>query len=211
MTSNRAQREEWANTWTHGWGLVLSIVASIALFIKVGSSGTAGQLVGAFAYTFSLMLMFTTSCLMHRLPEGTKKERYIMYDHMAIYICIAGTYTPFLLLKIGTFASAALLIAIWIVTIAGVVWKRYYTGRFILLSTLIYLVMGWSVVFIWDHLAVALSIEGVRWLLSGGIAYTIGIIFFLWRALVYHHAIWHVLIVIGAACHYVCMWKYVFT
>lgn len=206
----REWREEKANTWSHAMGLACSIVGSLFLLLKVSGAIDWKTWLGVLSYTGSLVLMFTTSTLMHALPSGEKKERYIKYDHMAIYICIAGTYTPFLLLNMNTANSLVLLLAIWIAACIGVVWKYYYTGRYVILSTCIYLFLGWSAVFVWEPLQDSLTGAGLGWLLAGGAAYSIGTIFFLWKKIMYHHAIWHVFVMLGAACHYVCIWNYVF-
>lgn len=211
MDAERRQRqEEQANTWTHLVGLVCSVIGSILLLTKVLPTYDWRSLLGVLTYASSLMLMFTTSTLMHSLPEGEKKERYIKYDHMAIYLCIAGTYTPFLMITVQTEHSMLLLAGIWVCAGIGVLWKYYFTGRYVIWSTLIYLLLGWSALWVWGPLQDSLTGAGLVWLLAGGAAYSIGTIFFLWRKLMHHHAIWHVFVILGAACHYVCMWQYVF-
>lgn len=199
-------KEEQLNVITHGYGALLSVLAFILLLYVAISHGEVWRIVGTAIYGSSLVLMFTISTIMHILPPGEAKKRFVMYDHMSIYIFIAGTYTPFLLVVMRNTTGYTALALIWLLALAGILYKRTFTGRYMWFSTLWYLIMGWGVAFLWNDLANVLGPTGLWLLLIGGISYTLGIIFFVWETLKYHHGIWHIFVLAGAALHYGCIY-----
>ena len=169
--------------------------------------GTSWHLLGSIIYGATLVTMFTTSMIMHSLPDGERKKRFTMYDHMSIYAFIAGSYTPFLLVAMRGETRWQIFGLIWGTAVAGIIYKRFYTGRYMWISTVGYLVMGWFVATLWDDLYAVLDAAGLYLLLGGGVCYTAGIVFFVWERLPYHHAIWHVFVLAGAALHFGCVYK----
>ncbi|MGZ9584673.1 PAQR family membrane homeostasis protein TrhA [Paenibacillus marinisediminis] len=200
------RNEERMNVITHGFGVLLSLAGFAALIHAAWKQDKAWYLAGVIIYGLTLIMMFAVSTMMHSLPEGNRKIKFVIFDHMSIYIFIAGTYTPFLLIAVGERKGLYLLGLIWGAAAAGIIYKKFYTGRYMWLSTLGYLVMGWFVAVLWNDLSSALGVTGLYMLLAGGICYTAGIVFFVWERLPYHHAIWHLFVLAGAALHYGCVY-----
>jgi hemolysin III len=199
----RHLREEIANALSHGLGVVLGLLGGGALIALAAVSGSTAQLVGAIVFVVSLVLLYTASTLYHAIPHPVAKRRLKVFDHCAIYVLIAGTYTPFLLTSLRPHGGLWMLGLIWTLAAAGVVYKLFYTGRFKGLSTLIYLAMGWLVVIGGKPFMSALGTDTLSWLLAGGIAYSVGTLFYLSRRLPYAHAIWHAFVLLGSVCHFV--------
>lgn len=206
VQKNDISKEEQLNVITHGYGALISVLAFILLLYVAIQQGGVWHIMGTAIYGCSLMLMFTISTIMHALPPGKTKKRFVMYDHMSIYIFIAGTYTPFLLIAMRNTTGYAVLALIWILASVGILYKRTFTGRHMWFSTITYLMMGWGVAFLWNDLYVVLGPTGLWLLLTGGITYTVGILFFVWEKLRYHHGIWHIFVLAGAALHYGCIY-----
>ncbi|EHQ62352.1 hemolysin III family channel protein [Paenibacillus dendritiformis C454] len=203
------RRDERASAYTHGIGMVCSLGA-LALLVEAGiSHGTVWHIVSAGVYGLTLVMMFAISTIMHSTPEGERKAWLTMADHMSIYVFIGGNYTPFLLVYMRNEFGWKLLGAIWGTAIAGIIVKRYYTGRYMWISTIGYLAMGWLIVAAWPELSAVLSPAGLVLLVCGGISYSAGIVFFVWEKLPYHHAIWHLFVLAGAGLHFVCIYRYV--
>jgi len=201
-----AIKEERMNAITHGAGILGSIIAFVMLIQAALEQGDLLTLIGGMIYGTTLILMFTISTIMHSLPFNGRKKRFVMYDHMSIYVFIAGSYTPFLLISMDKQHGLPVLVIIWASAIAGIIYKWFYTGKHMWLSTLGYLVMGWFVAVLWSDLHAALGVQGLKLLVAGGACYTLGIVFFVWEGLRYHHAIWHLFVLAGAALHYVCVY-----
>ncbi|MCM3291750.1 hemolysin III family protein [Paenibacillus sp. MER 180] len=207
--SRNISSEEWASVITHAVGLLFSVWALSVLISAAWQRGTSAHIIGASIYGITLIMMFTTSTIMHGLPEGRSKYRFTILDHMAIYLFIAGTYTPFLLVVLHDEFSQQLLGLIWGTAIAGIIYKAFYTGRHMWFSTIAYAIMGWLMITVWDSLVQAIPFEGVMLLVIGGVCYTTGIPFFVWHRLPYHHAIWHLFVLAGSVLHFVCIYRYV--
>ncbi|WP_430113393.1 PAQR family membrane homeostasis protein TrhA [Paenibacillus sp. B1-35] len=201
--------EERANVITHAAGLLFSLWALGVLIGAAWERGTIAHVIGASVYGITLTIMFTTSAMMHSMPEGRTKFRFTILDHMAIYLFIAGTYTPFMLIVLQDEFSQQLFGLIWGTAIVGMIYKAFYTGRHMWFSTIGYAVMGWLMVTVWDSLMQAIPFEGVMLLVMGGGCYTAGIPFFVWRRLPYHHAIWHLFVLAGSILHFICIYRYV--
>jgi hemolysin III len=203
MSEQRALREEVWNALTHGAGAVFSIVGGAVLITLTALSGDGWQLAGAVVFSISLMLLYVASTLYHAVPHPIAKGRLKIFDHCAIYILIAGSYTPFTLVGLRTHGGWWLFGAIWSLAIMGIVFKLFFTGRFKLVSTLIYLAMGWLIIVAIKPMMVALSPAMLMWLIAGGLAYTFGTIFYMSKRIPYTHAIWHGFVLLGSACHFV--------
>ena len=194
--------EEVASAITHGLGAVLSIGAGAVLVTLAALSGDAWTVTGASVFAGALVLLYTASTLYHAIPHERAKRRLKTVDHCAIYVLIAGTYTPFLLGGMRGDTGWILFGVIWALALGGVVFKLFYTGRFNILSTLVYVAMGWLIVFAAGSMRAALPAETVGWLVAGGLAYTAGTVFYLNTRLRFAHAIWHLFVLGGSVCHF---------
>lgn len=203
--AERAQhwREELANALSHGVGALLGLIGGAVLITLAAVAGTPAQLAGAIVFAAALVLLYTASTLYHAIPHPHAKRRLKVVDHCAIYVLIAGTYTPFLLVGLRDHGGPWLLLVVWSLAAAGVVFKLFFTGRFKGVSTLIYLGMGWMAVLAGKSFLAALNTPTLAWLVAGGLAYTIGTLFYMSRRLPYAHAVWHGFVLLGSACHFV--------
>lgn len=196
-------REELWNALTHGAGAVISLVAAAVLITLAAIWGDGWQLGSAIVFGIGLVLLYTASTLYHAVPHPIAKGRLKVFDHCAIYVLIAATYTPFSLVALRDHGGWWLFAAVWALALAGIVFKLFFTGRFKLVSTLIYLGMGWMVIFAIKPLIANLSSAVLIWLFVGGAAYTIGTLFYMAKKLKFAHAIWHGFVLTGSASHYV--------
>lgn len=202
FTHTFSKREEIANAITHGIGAILSVVALVILIILATFYGN-GWHVSSFAiYGGTMVLLYLASTLVHSFKPGKAKNLFEIFDHSAIYFFIAGTYTPFLLIAIKGALGWTLLGIIWGLAIFGTVFKVFFVNRFLQLSTLLYVVIGWLIVFAWKPLITSVPSYGVTLLLIGGIIYSIGAIFYVWRGFTYHHAVWHLFVITGSVFHF---------
>ena len=195
--------EEWVNALTHGLGAIAALAGGAVLITLAAVYGDAWQLAGAIVFGICLLLLYVASTLYHAVAYPQAKARLKVFDHCAIYLLIAGTYTPFTLIGLRGPWGWGLFAAIWTLALAGVVFKLFYTGRFPRLSTLIYVAMGWLVLVALKPLLGALDGWTLGWLFAGGACYTLGTVFYHRPSLRYSHAIWHLFVVAGSVCHYV--------
>ncbi len=195
-------REEIANAITHGLGAVLSVGAGAVLITLAVLWGDVWTIVGVSVFVGSLVLLYTASTLYHAIPHLGAKMHLQKFDHCAIYVLIAGTYTPFLLGAMRGGPGWILFVTIWALAAGGVVFKLFFTGRFNLVSTLLYIAMGWLIIFMIGPMRASLPPVSVAWLIAGGVAYTGGTVFYLSERMPYAHAIWHVFVLAGSVCHF---------
>jgi hemolysin III len=203
------QIAERLNCLIHGVGFLFSVPAFILLVSLAEARGDVGHLVSCTVYGGALVFMYAASLLYHGVPASPLKDLLRVVDHIAIYFLIAGTYTPFMLVHVGGSWGWTMLFIVWGMALAGILFKVFYTGRFMLLSTGLYLLMGWMLILVSEPLLAALPMEGILWVLAGGIFYTGGVIFFLWESFPYSHPIWHLFVIAGSACHYIAVLLYV--
>ena len=196
-------REEIASALTHGLGAVTALGASAVLITLAAIYGDGWQLASAIVFGVALLLLYTASTLYHAIQHPVAKGRLKIFDHCAIYILIAGTYTPFTLIGLRGPWGWGLFTAIWTLAVAGVVFKLFYTGRFKRLSTLIYIAMGWLVIVAIKPMWRSLDGFTLGWLLAGGVFYTLGTYFYHREQVRYSHAIWHLFVIAGSVCHFV--------
>lgn len=194
-------KEELWNAITHGIGVALSIPALVFLIIDGVKYGTAIQTVSYIIFGVSMLLLFVMSTLLHSMPVRLKRFFSIL-DHSAIYILIAGTYTPFLLVTIKGALGWSLFGVIWGLAILGVLFKVFFIHRFEFVSLIFYILMGWLITLAIKPLYANLPFPGFMLLVGGGLLYTGGAIFYAWRAIPYNHAIWHLFVMAGSACMY---------
>lgn len=202
-------KEEIANAITHGIGVILSIPALVILIIHAVEYGTASAVVGFTIYGVSMFLLYLFSTLLHSIHHPKVEKLFAILDHSAIYLFIAGTYTPFLLVTLKGPLGWTLLVIIWTLAIVGIIFKVFFVRRFIKLSTLFYIMMGWLIIVAIQPLYESLTKDGFTLLLIGGILYSVGAIFFLWEKLPFNHAIWHVFVLGGSAMMFFCVLFYV--
>lgn len=203
------KKEEIVNAITHGIGVLLSITALVFLLIYAVRNGTAWHVTTFSIYGATMILLFLSSTLVHSFPEGKAKDLFEIFDHAAIYLFIAGTYTPFTLIVMNGALGWTLLSIVWVIAIVGVVFKSYFVKRFMFISTILYVVMGWLIIIGWKPLAATLPTEGLVLLVAGGILYTVGAIFYVWRGFVFHHAVWHLFVLAGSTAHFFAVLFYV--
>ena len=201
-------QEEKINAISHALGAVLAVIASIFMLIK-GSYLPLGQFIGLCVYALSLILLFTASSLYHYAESPQRRGWYKKLDHTAIYYLIAGTYTPFLSIALPTAKAQYLLIALWVIAGIGTLFKLVFIHRFQKISLIAYLAMGWLALLVMDDMQRFLSDQALTYLIIGGLAYTIGALFYALKRVRYTHAIWHVFVLIGAGSHFLAICLYV--
>lgn len=209
MSDPCTEREELANSLTHGLGAVLSVAGLALMVYFAGRYGDAWQVVSTAIFGTTLVLLYTASTLYHSLRGDRLKVLLQKFDHAAIFLLIAGSYTPFVLVTLRGPWGWSLFGVVWGLAVAGVTIKFWLAGRFKLVSTLIYLAMGWLVLIAIKPLVAALPAGGVKLLVAGGLCYTGGAVFYLWKRLPYHHAIWHLWVLAGSVCHWAAVFVYV--
>ena len=196
-------REELANALTHGLGATAALAGGAVLITLAALYGDGWQLGGAIVFGICLLLLYIASTLYHAIQHPVAKARLKVFDHCAIYLLIAGTYTPYTLIGLRGTVGWSLFAAIWTLALAGVAFKLFFTGRFRVLSTLIYVAMGWLVLVAIVPVFRALDAWTFGWLLAGGVSYTLGTLFYHRPTMRYSHAIWHMFVIAGSVCHYV--------
>ena len=201
--------EESLNIGSHAIGLILSVVATVLMIVKAIMHGDAIHVVGAAIFGASLVVLYSASTSYHRTRNPLLRSRMRVVDHTAIYVLIAGTYTPMTLITLQGTVGWVIFGIVWGMAVAGIVLKLFYTGRFDILSTALYVFMGWIIVFAIKPLIANLAAEGLRWLVAGGIAYTVGAVLYSIKRIPMNHAIFHVFVLLGSACHVVTVYWYV--
>jgi hemolysin III len=209
MSTAYTPREELANSLTHALGALLSVAGLAVLVTLAAWHGGAWHLTSVAIFGVSLVALYTASTLYHALRPAALKQRLRKFDHAAIFLLIAGSYTPFLLVTLRGPWGWSLFGVVWGLAIVGMVLKFWYAGRFRLFSTLLYLGLGWLVLIAFKPLLAALPPAGLKWLLAGGACYSLGTVFYLWKRLPYHHAIWHLFVLAGSVCHWIAVCGYV--
>jgi len=194
--------EEIANSLTHGLGLGLSVAGLSVLVTFASLWGDSWRVTGCAIFGVSLVLLYGASTFYHALRAPRAKHWLRVLDHAAIFVLIAGTYTPFLLANLRGPWGWSLFGVVWALAVVGMILKLFLTGRFPLFSTLIYLLMGWLILVAFKPLVEAVPLGSLAMLVAGGLAYSAGTVFYLWHRLPYHHAIWHLFVLAGSACHF---------
>ena len=210
MTERAPTRgEELANTLTHGVGFLLAGLVGLPLLVwSAWRQHDPWQLFGGIVFGVSLVLLYGASTLYHLLPVGRSKGLCRVLDHAAIYVLIAGTYTPFAVGALRGPWGWSLLIVVWTLAVIGVTLKLKLGFRYPRLSTAVYLLMGWMVLIVIRPLVAQIGPSGFAWVLAGGLCYSGGVIFFVWERLHYSHCYWHGFVLAGSACHFVAVLGY---
>ena len=200
---NQTLLEEIANSISHGLGLALSIIGFTVLIMMATQSGDPWRLTGYIIYGSSLTILYLFSTLYHGLSHSRIKAIFRRLDHSAIYLLIAGTYTPVILISLRTTWVIFLLPVVWAMAIFGVYMKVFFIHRYERLTLVFYILMGWLALIAAKPLFNSVPIESFIWIIVGGISYTTGIIFYVWRRLPYQHTIWHMFVLLGSISHYI--------
>jgi len=201
--------EELANSLTHGLGLVLAVVGIVVLVVAAALHGGTAEIVGCAVFGASLVLLYASSTLYHSVRSPQAKAVLRTLDHSAIFVLIAGTYTPFTLVTLRGPWGWTLFAVVWSVAAAGITLRLVLRRRPTALFLSLYLAMGWCVVVAARPLFAAVGPPGVALLAAGGLAYSLGVPFYVWRRLPYHHAVWHLFVLAGSAFHYAAVLRYV--
>ena len=201
--------EEFANSVTHGVGLGLSLAGLVALIILTALRGTVWHVVSCTIYGSTLVILYAASTLYHSIQSPRAKRVLRIIDHGAIYLLIAGTYTPFTLVNLRGWLGWTLFGVVWGLAALGIAFKVFHVDRFPIVSTLVYLSMGWLVVVAWKPVMSVIPLGGIALIAAGGIAYTAGVIFFAAHKIPYNHAIWHLFVLAGSIFHYAAVLLYV--
>lgn len=201
--------EEKLNILSHGIGFGLSIIALVMLILKAQRLGESKHLVSFIIFGASMVLVYAASTFYHSAKTHRLRIRLNILDHAAIYILIAGTYTPFALVTLNGITGWTILWIVWGMALVGVILKLFYAGRYQLLSTIMYVAMGWIIIFAINPLIDNLSTAGLWWLFAGGISYTIGAILFMQNKIPFNHAIFHIFVLLGTFAHFVSIYFYI--
>ncbi|WP_186576053.1 PAQR family membrane homeostasis protein TrhA [Aquibacillus kalidii] len=207
-THTFSKGEEIANAITHGIGAVLSVAGLVVLIVFAALHGTAWHVVSFTIFGSSMFILYMSSTMVHALPKGKAKDLFEIFDHSSIYLFIAGSYTPFTFLVMDGATGWTLFGIVWGLAIAGTVFKAFFVKKYLFTSTVLYVVMGWLIVLGWNDITNNLHPNGVTLLVIGGVCYTLGAVFYVWRAFKFHHAVWHLFVVAGTITHFFCVLIY---
>lgn len=209
-SSQYSTKEEIANAISHGIGLLLGIIGLVLLLIKaVDHRADLLTITSMGLYGGSVILLFLASTLYHSISQQRVKHWLKVFDHCAIYLLIAGSYTPFLLVSLRTPLAISLMMVIWYIALFGIIMKVAFMSRFKKFSLVSYLVMGWLSLIVIYQLVLHLDVGGVTLLALGGIVYSLGVIFYVAKRIPYNHAIWHGFVLAGCVCHFLAIYWYV--
>lgn len=200
--------EEKLNTITHAIGALFGI-AALVLLIVYNTEKTPWSLFSVIVYGISIILLFSASTVYHAVKGDKRKYYFRIVDHINIYFLIAGTYTPVCLIALNDSLGWTIFWVVWGIAAFGAILKLFFTGRFELFSTLLYLVMGWLIVFDFTNLSKSLGSDGILFLFAGGLSYTVGIVFYLVQKIPFNHVIWHLFVLAGAFFHFLMIFFYV--
>ena len=197
--------EEIANSITHGLGLILSVAALTILVVYASMEGDPWRITAFSIYGASLTILYLFSTLYHSLPHSRIKAIFRRLDHAAIYLLIAGTYTPIILISLRTTWVIYILPVVWTMAIIGIYIKVFYIHRYERLTLAYYIIMGWMALIAAKPLFDSIPIESFVWIILGGVAYTTGVIFYTWDRLPFNHTIWHGFVLVGSFSHFMGM------
>lgn len=198
--------EEIANFVSHTVGAGFAILGFIMLIIRAAWFNNIPAIISYIVFSLGLMVLYTMSSIYHGLKPSKAKNVFEILDHSSIYFLIAASYTPFLVLGLKSSMSITLLIIQWVICALGITFKAFFTGKFKGISTVVYLIMGWMIVFSWNELISKVSPISIIFLVTGGILYSLGTIFYMWKVCKFNHMIWHIFVVLGSIAHYIAIW-----
>ena len=194
--------EEITNAIIHGVGVGLAVTALVVLVVLACRYGSVWHVVGFAVYGATLVLLYLASTLYHSFPAGKVKRVFKIFDHAAIFLLIAGTYTPITLIALRGPWGWTIFGLVWGLAILGIIGKAIWINKFKIFSTLLYIALGWLVLVAFKPLAAALNPTSILFLLAGGVLYTLGTVFYAWKGMKYAHAVWHLFVLAGSICHF---------
>lgn len=194
--------EERANILTHALGIALSLAVLSSLAFLAFRFGDMWHQISLLIYGTSLVMLYVASVVYHSTKDEKSRLRMRIFDHVSIYLLIAGTYTPFSLVNLRDDWGVPLLVAVWVLAAVGIVLKFFFINAKKWVSAALYIALGWLVVIAIKPVLNHVPMHGLLWLLSGGMIYTLGVVFYVWKSLPYHHAIWHLFVLGGSVCHF---------
>jgi hemolysin III len=198
----QSSNEEIANYLTHGLGIVFSLVAVPMLILYAWHAANAAMVWGVSIFGFGMLMVYSSSTFYHRARNAEAKRLLQIWDHISIFLMIAGSYTPLVIKYTDSRTSVIFLSIMWSVVAIGSILKIFFTGKYNILSVIIYLIMGWMALFIIKPIVTNMPANVLYFLIAAGLAYTGGVVFYLWHKLQYHHAIWHVFVLTGTVAHF---------
>ena len=201
--------EERLNVLSHAFGALLAAIGTILLLVKAVSFGSIVHIVSFGVYGASMVILYAASSLYHSATTPVARRRLKVFDHAAIYVLIAGSYTPFTLVVLEGWVGWTLFGIVWGMALAGVILKIFFTGRYDKISTAIYVLMGWLIVFAIKPLSEGLPEAGIQWLVAGGISYTFGALLYSVKRLPLNHALFHVFVVLGTVFQFITVYEYI--
>ena len=201
-----SKAEEIANFVSHTAGAGLAILGFIMLIIRASWYNNIPALISYIIFSLGLMVLYTMSSIYHGLKPSKAKNVFEILDHSSIYFLIAASYTPFLVLGLKSNLGITLLVIQWIICIIGITFKAFFTGKFKGISTIVYLIMGWMIVFSWNELIAKISPISLGFLIAGGLLYSLGTVFYMWKICKFNHMIWHIFVILGSIAHYIAVW-----
>ncbi|TAE91762.1 MAG: hemolysin D [Runella slithyformis] len=204
------KKQELANAITHGIGALLSAVGLLFLMMKANETGYNRLIISFLIYGIAITFLFTASTLYHSFHTPKTKKIMQILDHIGIYLMIAGTYTPFAMISLAKPWGDWLLILVWSIAGLGIVFKLFFTGRFKRVSTVIYLAMGWLAIIAIKPMFEAIHFNGMMLIFTGGLCFSVGVIFYIRDKYSYNHAIWHLFVLAGGICHYFAVFFYTY-
>lgn len=202
------RREEQINIWSHGLGLLLFIAGTIVLLSKAVQLHSLKIFVVFLIYGIGVNTMYLASTLYHSATKPIRRKRLNVFDHSAIFLTIAGSYTPITTLTMPPAWGTPILITVWLIAAIGITLKFFFIGKYSRLSTSMYVLMGWVIIIAIKPLVDSMELAGLIWLLAGGLAYTAGALLYQLKRLKYNHAVFHVFVLIGSVCHYIVIYSY---
>jgi hemolysin III len=204
-----SEKEEKLNVLTHGFGLLLSVIALFLLIVKSIKSENTTIITSFIIYGLSLIILYAASTFYHASKDPDKRYKLNIFDHASIYVLIAGTYTPFTLVTLEGWVGWTIFGISWGLALIGVILKLFYTGKYDRISTIAYVLMGWLIVFAIKPLLANLSTEGLIWLFAGGVLYTTGAVLYSVEKIKYNHAIFHIFVLAGSFSHFMAVYYHV--
>lgn len=196
-------KQEIVNSILHGFGILFGLISIPILLTLAVKEDSTSKIVGTGIYGFSFLMLFTFSTLYHGFQQEKVKRAFKILDHISIYFLIAGTYTPLILIYQHTNFGMGLLVVLWSLTFLGTIFKIFFCGRWEILSTIIYIMMGWSMLAGGTSFFAPMPVDVLFMVIAGGVLYSLGVIFYIWEKYFYSHAVWHSFVLVAAICHYI--------
>lgn len=202
-----SKKEERLNVISHGFGLLLSIVAFPFLVLKSFDFDGFWKPISLIIYGLSMIILYAASTFYHAAKNPKKRRKLNIFDHAAIYVLIAGSYSPFCLIGLDSSLGWYMFVFVWLFALTGIILKLFFTGKFDKISTAMYLLMGWQVMFFIKPLLASLTSEGFQYLVAGGVFYSVGAILYSIKKMPYNHAIFHVFVLLGSLSHFLAIYN----